>query len=169
MLNIAWACGLQLTIFLSISDAALPRCSSWVFLQYLGDGWHHPPCQSAWQSMIVAIYDRLSRWILGAVKSTDRWDRVILTDNLDSRYHSSSFTWVCHWFNGARNNIVCEWCYQVDKVVGRSKQLLLPYRIHVVGVWSWLSRHIRRTAKSQVPRLSSAVFFRLTWSLVTIG
>jgi len=54
---------------------------------------------------MIVIVDRASRWILDAVKRTDRlsrWDRIILTDNSDSRYYSSRFTWVFHWFN-------CRW------------------------------------------------------------
>jgi len=52
--------------------------------------------------MTVEIHGRASQWILHAVRPTDRlnrWDRVILTDNSDSWYHSSSFTWARHWFN----------------------------------------------------------------------
>jgi len=87
---------------LSIWDAALPQYSSWGSFQYLGDDWPHPLCQSIWQSMIVEIHGRTSRWILDAVQPTDRlnrWDKLILTNNSDSWCHSSSFTWVCYWFN----------------------------------------------------------------------
>jgi len=79
--------------------------------------------------MIVGIHDRASLQILDAVKPTDRlnrWDRVILTDNLDTWYYSSNFTWVFHWFNfewREQETILRKgiWCYEVDKAVKPSK------------------------------------------------
>ena len=137
---------------------------SWVFL-WLRDGWRHPPCQSAWQSMILAIYCRASLWILSAVKLTDRssqrlsqWDSVILNINLDSWCYNSRFTWVCHWFNfgwreqEATGNMMLSG-EQGCKTIQNSCYYLTNWE------FDW---HIKSMARSQVLWFASAISFQLT-------